>query len=338
MKVRADTEVAVLSERTDLDLAISTWLPGYVAQRTDDLDAVLDVTHRGGVVLIDLGSPRHEEWVAALRDRGFDGPAVFLDPRGDVTIDLRDRVVVPSPPSLSGLLAGFQEAQLPGTATRRRRGSEPGLPTSAGVPPPTGSPTSAGTRRRRSRASAVASARASEREQPGAGEEREATEPEAGVAGRARRLDRHLQRHLQTEEPGTPRARRSDRQRVMPTSAPWAARRRRSAAARSDSGLPSSTSGSQSELLSSVGSADDIAPGGSVSIGAEAERAFQAAFRAAETQPVVQRRIATPEGRIRVQTDEELFAGQPAATPVAGELGTVVTPIPPRERRVRTGA
>jgi hypothetical protein len=329
MKVRADTEVAVLSERTDLDLAISTWLPGYVAQRTDDLDAVMDVTRRGGVVLVDLGSPRHEDWVAALRDRGFDGPTVFLDPRGDVTIDLSDRVVVPSPPSLSGLLAGFEQAQLPASGARRRRGSEAGSRTSAGAP----TPAAARSRRRRSPASAVTPPHASERHRAAAVES-EADEPETGVAGRARRLDR---RH-QTPEPDVARVRRSDPQRVVPGSAPWGAHRRRSAAARSEGGQAPPL-GVEGGPTSAAGSADDVAPGGSASIGAEAERAFQAAFRAAETQPGVQRRIATSEGRIRVQTDEELFASQPTSpTPAAGELGTVVTPIPLRERRVRTGA
>jgi hypothetical protein len=318
MRVRADIEVAVLSARTDLDLAISTWLPGYVAQRTDDLDAVMDVTRRGGVVLIDLGSPRHEEWIAALRDRGFDGPAVYLDPRGDVTIDLRDRVVVTSPPSLSGLLAGLEEAQLPRSDRRRRRGSDAGSRTSAASRTPTGD------RRRASPASAVAPAGASERDRPGADEESEPAELETGVARRARRLD-HRQ---QAEEPDLPRARRSDRQRVTPTPAPWGARRRRTVAA-AEGGLPSGD-----------GAAGDVAPSRPVGIDPEAERAFQEAFRAAETQPGVQRRIATPEGRIRVQTDEELFAGQTASRPAAdaGELGTVVTPVPPRGRRVPSGS
>ncbi|MFO7960514.1 MAG: hypothetical protein R6U94_06180, partial [Nitriliruptoraceae bacterium] len=71
---------------------------------------------------------------------------------------------------------------------------------------------------------------------------------------------------------------------------------------------------------------------------AEAERAFQEVFHDAETQPGAQRRVATPEGRVRVQTDEELFAEHSAAAPAEVEPGTVLTPAPPREHRTRADA
>lgn len=318
MKVRADTEVAVLSARTDLDLAISTWLPGYVAQRTDDPDVVMDIARRGGVVLIDLGSPRHKEWEAALRDRGFDGPTVFLNPRGDVTIDLRDRVVVSSPPSLSGLLAGFEEAQLSGSGPRRRRDPD-------GVARTTGRG-----HRRRTPAPPAAPSGPSQLDGPGPGEQSEARGPverseapesSSGGARRARRLDRHRE-----AEPSVPRARRSGRQHGVPASASRRARRRPAVA---------DQAGAEAADLGEVGAAGTGPAGG---IDAEAERNFQAAFRAAETQPGVRRRIATPDGRIRVQTEEELFAGQPASAPAAEDLGTVLTPAPSGQHRARAGA
>ena len=312
MKVQADTEVAVLSAQTDLDLAISTWLPGYVAQRTDDLDTVMDVTRRGGVVLIDLGSPRHEEWVAALRERGFDGPTVFLDPRGDMTIDLRERVVVTSPPSLSGLLAGFEVARSNGRGHLRRSDRD------ARSPAPRG-------RRRRTSVTPV--------RDPDAVRQSE-VEVGAAVVGRARRVDRG-----QRQEPGTSvsRERRVDRgQREEPGTSVARARR-------VDRWYATQGRSFWGVLQRGVGlaaSADEVEPPATpapVRIDADAEREFRKLFRAAEEQPVVQRRVATPEGRLRVQTEEELFA-EHAAAPAVAEIGRVLTALPPRPRRVRVDA
>ena len=275
MKVRADTEVAVLSARNDLDLAISTWLPGYCARRTDDLDTVMEVTRRGGVVLIDLGTPRHQEWVAALQDRGFDGPMVFLDPRGEVTLDLRERVVVPSPPSLSGLLSGFEMARSQQRVQPRRRST----PDHAKAP---------GRGRRRSSAAPKVTAQAEHR----------AADQSPGAQGavRARRVDRH----------STPRR------------AFWRRRMRRT----TDAVAPPAThSAPPATLLPSD---------------ADAEREFRKAFCAAEAQPGVHR-IATPEGRVRIQTDEELFAEHPAAPSLAKVL-LLPTAAPRRQRRARSGA
>src|SRR6056297_205994 len=151
----------------------------------------MDVARRGGIVLIDLGSRQHQEWVTGLRERGFDGPTVFLDPQGEVTIDLTDRVVVPSPPSLSGLLAGFEETKYSGPRPNRRRGSEAGERTPA--------------RRRRRTSAAPAITPRSDRPEGGA---------HTGGTERARRIDRAQA----VEDPGSPRlergavrARRGDR-------------------------------------------------------------------------------------------------------------------------------
>ncbi len=277
MNVRADTEVAVLSTRNDLDLAISTWLPGYCAQRTDDLDTVMDVTRRGGVVLIDLGTPRHEEWVSALQDRGFDGPVVFLDPQGEVTLDLRDRVIVPSPPSLSGLLSGFEMARSQQPVQPRRR-SAPDEPKRPGR-----------VRRRASATPAVTT----QVKRPAA-----AQEPEAQGVVRARRMRQGRTTHGRAFG-GLLRRRAKDAAaqpttQVTPPSAPALA-------------------GSN----------------------ADAEREFRKLFCASEGQPAVHR-IATSQGRVRIQTEEELFAEHPAARSLATAL-IMPSATPRRQRRARVG-
>ena len=320
MKVQADTEVTVLSEQTDLDLAISTWLPGYVAQRTDDLDIVMDITRRGGVVLIDLGSPRHEEWVAGLRERGFDGPTVFLDPRGDMTIDLRDRVVVTSPPSLAGLLTSFEVARSDGRGPRRRsdRDAEPLAPRA---------------RRRRTRSLSGRDANAvplGDVEQGAAVAGRG-----AAVAGRARRVDRGQPRAAVTS---AGRGRRMDRRQHQQPAASVSRERR---VDRWGATRPGSVRGWLRRRFGVAGSslvdeAGPLAAPTSPRIDAEAEREFQKVFRAAEEQPAVRRRVATPDGRIRVQTDEELFEAHPAA-PVVADAGAVLTALPPPRRRTRAG-
>ncbi|MFO7961384.1 MAG: hypothetical protein R6U94_10600 [Nitriliruptoraceae bacterium] len=337
MKVHVDIDVAVLSARTDLDLAISTWLPGYAAQSTEDPDIAMDVARRGGILLIDLGSPRHEEWVAALKDRGFDGPMVFLDPQGEMTIDLTDRVVVPSPPSLSGLLAGFEEAQFPGDGPRHRSGSEPG-PRTPG-------------RRRRRRSAAPATTSRSDRPDGGddaggtgrAGrlDRRRAVEEQGGVRGepvaRGRRSDRRSDRRGGSGEQVVPRALRSDQRDVpeeleVPRSVPRARRSDRRDRSWALLGSTRRRSSSASGEDPSTGEAGTQRAGAPARIGAEAERAFQEVFHDAETQPGAQHRVATPEGRVRVQTDEELFAEHSAAAPAEVEPGTVLTPAPARER------
>jgi len=279
MKTRADTEVAVLSARNDLDLAISTWLPGYCAQRTDDLDTVMEVARRGGVVLIDLGTPRHQEWVSSLQDRGFDGPIVFLDPRGEVTLDLRERVIVPSPPSLSGLLGGFEMARAQQRVQPRRR-SAPDHQTA-----------------------------------PGRGRRRAAAAPDATTQAERPAPDQAR------DSQGAVRARRADRRHSTPGGAFWGRRRRRT----TDAAAPLATRSTPPAVLTATPVPSD----------ADAEREFRKAFRAAEAQSGVHR-IATPEGRVRIQTDEELFAEHPAAPALATVL-TLPTAAPRRQRRVRAG-
>ena len=344
MKVRADTEVAVLSARTDLDLAISTWLPGYVAQRTDDLDTVMDITRRGGIVLIDLGSPRHEEWVAALREREFDGPTVFLDPRGDMTIDLRDRVTVTSPPSLSGLLAGFEVAGSKGRGAPRR--SDRDARSSAPKGRRWRTPATAARDLDAARPSEVEEGAAvvgrarrvgrAQREEPGTPVGRARREELGTPVGRARRVGRAPREepgtpvgrarrvHLaQRGEPGTPvgRARRVDRRHATQGRSFWGSLLRRRSIA------DASPSDAETPLATPP----------PVRIDADAEREFRKLFRTADEQPVVQRRVATPEGRVRVQTEEELFAEHSAA-PSMAETGRVLTALPPRQRRVRVDA
>ena len=289
MKVRADTEVAVLSARNDLDLAISTWLPGYCAQRTDDLDTVVDVTRRGGVVLIDLGTPRHEEWVSALQDRGFDGPIVFLDPRGDVTLDLSDRVVVPWPPSLSGLLSGFEMARSQQPAQPRRRSARDQA-------------TATGRARRRSPAPPETTARV----------ELETVGQEPGAQGAVR-------------------ARRVDRRKSATGKGSWGPRRRRATAPTPPTTEiipPPPTSPATSPPTSPPLSHATSPPSD-----ADAEREFRKAFCAADAQPGVHR-VTTPEGRVRIQTEEELFAEHASAPPLAHVL-TLPTAAPRRQRRAR---
>ena len=312
MKVRADTEVAVLSARNDLDLAISTWLPGYSAQRTDDLDTVMDITRRGGVVLIDLGSPRHEEWVAALRDRGFDGPMVFLDPRGEMTLDLRERVVVPSPPSLSGLLSGFEVARSQQQASQRRR-SRRARRASAPVRARRSGPATAGPG-----ASAV-SASSSVLGASGAA----AASPASGAASAA--AEGPVLRAVSAQDgvaegPSPTRARRMYRRR---------AERSRSRSSKAASPRPLDHAGRLEAHDGRVPASPGRSPAG-------AEEQFRQAFRAADGQPAIHRRLETPDGRVRIQTEEELFAGQ-SATP---SLATVLTlPSTPRrrQRRARVG-
>lgn len=118
-----DVEIAVLSGRFDLDLVISTRIPGYVAQRVKDVDSVVAITERGGIVLIDLTSSDQRAWLDSLRSRGFDGPFVFLHHGPDLTIDRPDSVAVPSPPSLSDLASAFETVRAPPSQARRRGGA-----------------------------------------------------------------------------------------------------------------------------------------------------------------------------------------------------------------------
>lgn len=343
MKVHTDTEVAVLSTRTDLDLAISTWLPGYAAQHTEDLDTAMDVARRGGIVLIDLGAARHEEWVTALRERGFEGPAVFLDPKGEVTIDLTDRVVVPSPPSLSGLLAGFEEAQVTGRGPRRRSvaDADPRIPARRRQRRSAAPEITSRSDRREAAAEGGGTGRGGRLDRPQAVEDQAVARVEQS-AGRSRRSGRRDA----SQEPAVPRARRGDLRKAseepavprrsdrLDASQQRAVARARRSDRRQGSWTLFGSPRRRSASAAGEGPvAEGVAPRGAgppPRIDAEAERAFQEVFRDAERQPSAQRRIATPEGRVRVQTDEELFAEHSAAAPTEAVPGTVLTPAPPR--------
>lgn len=267
MSTETVTEVAVLSDRADLELFISTWLPGYTAQRIDDLDDAVAITRRGGVVLIDMASNRHEAWLTALLKRGFDGPMVFLNPEGDMTIDLTERVVVTSPPSLSGLLAGLEEARSSRPGSRRR--------THGG----TGGRRTALARRRRGKVAP-----------PGTATGR----VNAIRQGTAPRL-RGLEDGQQTEQ-GASRARRMDRRYAAEATSLWRVLRRRL------TGVPEPRAVAAGSDAAGIWSSSHPAP----------TRSFQEAFWDAELEDGVRRRLRTSNGRLRMQTEEELFATHPA--------------------------
>ena len=290
MRASADVEVAVLSVRSDLDVVISTRLPGYSATRTDDLDTVIDITSRGGVVLIDVGSPRHEEWVAALGERGFDGPIVFLDPRGEMTLDLRERVVVPSPPSLSGLLSGLEVARSQRQAQEHRRSRRSG---------DTLEPS-----RVRRHAAAIPVPRGG------------STEP---VPRDVSTLDGA------SEGSSSTRARRVDRRRAERSRSRSSKRTPRRSV---DHDVGASAGGG--------GGGGATAPMAPACLETDVEERFRQAFHAADGQPAIHRRLETPEGRVRIQTEEELFAGHAAASSLATVL-TLPSGTRRRQRRARVG-
>jgi hypothetical protein len=89
-----DVPIAVVSSRPALDLAINTWVPGYLASVADDVDAVIDVTRTGGVVIVDLAAAEHAPLLDELRARAADSRIVAMVPEGTVVADgLADRVV-----------------------------------------------------------------------------------------------------------------------------------------------------------------------------------------------------------------------------------------------------
>jgi hypothetical protein len=309
MRETPDVEVAVLSSRSDLDLLISKHLHGYLARRVDDVGDVMEIMQRGGLVLVDLAMRDHHRWLTALQERGCDGPTVFLDARGDVTIDVRDHVVVSSPPTLSGLLAGFEEARAAGRGHRRRARAESDpreSSRSARRPPAAPKPVS------------VAERPNSVRVDPDSPQGQRDNGPLAVGSAHSR-------------------ARRMDRRQATEATSLWGSLRRRSSVAAPSAAGEVGTRG-PGEPARVHAAVEERRSGAPARVQAQAEQAFQAAFREAEAQPGSQRRIATSEGRVRVLTDEELFAGQSTSRRVAVELGTVLTPVPSPERRARTDA
>jgi len=148
MQEHADVPVAVLSSRPSLDLAINIWVPGYVASSAKDVDAVIDLTDEGGVIVIDLGDANGPEFLRSLHERQIDTPTVVVNV-GDRELDpeiARD-VVVADSTQVADLTNAFE-------AARRRRTSRPAvvaeepaeperLVEAAPVPAPTPAPTPA---------------------------------------------------------------------------------------------------------------------------------------------------------------------------------------------------
>jgi hypothetical protein len=265
MHAKVVTEVAVLSDRPDLEFFISTWLPGYVPHRTNDLAEALEIGQRGGVVLVDMAAAKHEVWFAALRDRGFDGPTVFLSPKDGMTIDLSERVVVTSPPSLSGLLAGLEAARSSRRAHRRRdRVAAVGMTALPGRSPrvvPSGTDKCSASGAQEEKASPVRGLSDAQRTEHG--------------SARSRRMDR---RHA---------AEATSLLRVLRRRL-WSRSTRRSLTGAADAAV--------------VWSSSQPAP----------LRSFYEAFREAEAEDGVRLRLRTSNGRVRVQTEEELFGKHPA--------------------------
>jgi hypothetical protein len=130
-----DVPVAVFSSRPSLDLAINVWVPGYVARSATDVDAVLDLTHERGVVVIDLGDADGPGRLELLHERGIDVPTVVVNV-GDLELEeaIARRVVVADSTQVADLRSAFETA-------RGRRVSRPAaaVAASTGASPRDGS-------------------------------------------------------------------------------------------------------------------------------------------------------------------------------------------------------
>ena len=85
--------VAVLSDRHDLDLVISTWMAGFTACRFTDLHAALGFVAKRGVILVDEG--RLDEVLSAVRSRRSSAAVVGLSREAAaVTVDLERGIVM----------------------------------------------------------------------------------------------------------------------------------------------------------------------------------------------------------------------------------------------------
>jgi hypothetical protein len=116
-----DVPIAVVSSRPALDLAINTWVPGYLASVAGDVDAVIDVTRTGGVVIIDLAAAEHAPLLDELRARAADSRIVAMVPEGTVVADgLADRVVASTVTiaELREAIEGAALAERPARTTR----------------------------------------------------------------------------------------------------------------------------------------------------------------------------------------------------------------------------
>ncbi len=105
--------------RTDIDVAISTWVPGYVAQRVDDLEVALAAAREGEVVVIDLAGARGRAWSEEMRSSPTTTPVVVLRPRDDEDFALPGSVEVSSPLTLDGLVVALEEVRSPEQGSQR---------------------------------------------------------------------------------------------------------------------------------------------------------------------------------------------------------------------------
>jgi hypothetical protein len=111
MQSEQDIRVAVVSGRQSLDLAINTWVPGYVARSAPDVDTVVDLTRDGGVVLLDLAGLDRSLWLEELRSRGVDAPLVVVsDAESRDGLDIVGHVI-DGPLRVEDLQAAFDAAR-----------------------------------------------------------------------------------------------------------------------------------------------------------------------------------------------------------------------------------
>ena len=120
--------VGVVSSRPSLDLAINTWVPGYLARTSLDLDVILEQAGHDGIVLVDLVDVDRRATLQALADRGVDVPVLAVLPVGWEGDPLPgDPLTVTAPTETSPLLEAL-------TRARRMRPSRPTRPTRRAAP------------------------------------------------------------------------------------------------------------------------------------------------------------------------------------------------------------
>jgi hypothetical protein len=142
-----DVRVAVLSSRSSFDFAINTWLPGYLASQVEDVDAVIDLTSDGGVVILDLADADGSRWLDELRERELEAPFVIISAEGGPpAVAGRGEVVLLGPVRVEELGAAIEAAR---HSPRRRSQVRPlelepvddgAQPAWGGVPPPEPAP------------------------------------------------------------------------------------------------------------------------------------------------------------------------------------------------------
>lgn len=100
----AGATVGIVSSRADLEVAINTWLPGYLARTGSDVEAVLDLVGDDGVVVVDLVDADRRDALRVLKARGEHPPVVAVLPMGRAGDRLPgDPVQVTAPPEMMPL-------------------------------------------------------------------------------------------------------------------------------------------------------------------------------------------------------------------------------------------